>query len=104
MTNTKRYQLIKERWTAGGIFDISRENFIECACSNPSGVDDAEVVDTFDTKEEALSELAKYKCTYEKWNNYNQTTFELYEIEEIIYDEDGDIEDYNFIQRADVEI
>ena len=98
------YLINKERWTASGIFDISKENFFECACSNPAGLDEEEVVDMAITKEDALAILAKYKCTYEKWENYNRTTFELYAVEEIAYDEDGDEESYNFIQYADVEL
>lgn len=99
-----KYQVIMEIWRAGGVFDPSEEDFFECACSNPAGVDAEKVVATFDTKEEALAELAKYKCSYEKWENYNETTFDLYAVEEIIYDEDGDIEDYGFIRYADVEL
>jgi hypothetical protein len=100
----KKYQVIMEIWRAEGIFDPSKEEFFEWGCSDPSGVYAEEVVATFDTKEEALAELAKHKCTYEKWENYNETKFELYAVQELIYDEGGDIEDYGFIQYADVEI
>lgn len=99
-----KYQVIMEIWKARGAFDPSKEDFFECACSNPAGVDAEEVIAVFGTKEDALAELAKHKCTYEKWENYNETRFELYTVEEIIYDEDGDIEDYEFIRYADVEI
>ena len=99
-----KYQVIMEIWKARGAFEPSEKDFFECACSNPAGVDAEEVVVMFDTKEEALAELAKHKCTYEKWENYNETRFELYAAEEIIYDEDGDIENYEFIRYADVEI
>ena len=100
----KRYEITLEYWDIDGIFDPASDDFFEWALANPNGCYASEIIASFDTKEEALAKLASYKCSYEKLENYNETRFELYAVEELIYDEDGDIEDYRFIQYADIEI
>lgn len=99
-----KYVIIHEEWKISGIFEVTRENFISCATDNPNGCENSEEIGTYDTLDEALAELSKYRCAYEKWENYNETRFDLYEIDEILYDDDDEIEDYRYLQRAEIEI
>lgn len=99
-----KYEVTLEYWDIDGVFNPARDDFFEWALANPNGCYASEVIATFDTKKEALATLAKYKCSSKKHENYNETTFKLYAVEELIYDEDGDVEDYKFIQYADIEI
>lgn len=98
-----KYAIYYERWQISYATDPTRENFFEYAFDNPNGAESSEKLGIFDTKEEALAELTKYNCSYEKWENYNETTFDIYSVEEIIYDEDGEIYGYNTLKYADIE-
>jgi hypothetical protein len=98
-----KYAIYYEHWRIGYAADPTKENFFDYALDNPNGADSSEQLRIFDSKEEALAELKKYKCSYERWDNYNETTFDLYSVEEIIYDEDGDLYGYNTLKYADIE-
>lgn len=103
-----RYIIIKEEWS-DQIFDIRRYHptiaeYFEYALSNPNGCDNSEEVFSTSDKTEAMNELAKYRCSYSAPDSsYRIARFETYELDEVIYDEDGDIEDYKFLCYAEVD-
>lgn len=102
------YRIVLEHWKIWGIDDldlstITKEKFFECATNNKNGMESDEEIAVLDTIEKALEELKKYRCTYEKLENFNETCYELYAVEELIYDENGDIEDYKFIKYAEID-
>lgn len=102
-----KYRITHEEWKIDGIgknYEPTREEFFEYATDNPNGADFDEEVGLYDTKEEALAELEKYRCTYDIWENYHEARYDLYAVEELVYDEDGDIEEYRLIRYADVDI
>ncbi|MBR1750861.1 MAG: hypothetical protein IJ740_08285 [Ruminococcus sp.] len=103
-----RYRIVHEIWKTDGIYDFENynpyEDFFGYATDNLNGSEFDEEIKSFDSKEEALEELSKYKCTYEAWEDYHQARYNLYALEEVAYGENNEIEDYNFIKYADVDI
>lgn len=98
------YRLTCERWHINCInAPTNEDDFFSFATDNPNGTDDIEIIATFSTRAEALAELKNYKCSFDIMENYGETVYDLYAVEEIVYDEDGEIENYNFIKYANAD-
>lgn len=99
-----KYEVICEQWKIPYVGDVPQNEFFEYAHDNPSGCETSETIGVFDTLEEAENVLSKYRCNYEVWKNYGETRFEIYELNQLILDEDGDIEDIKFVKYAEIKV
>lgn len=87
----KKYELIKRH----GIFKYSDRLEITAGCTG--GDPDLEVIGTYDSKEEALAALKKYKSqiwTEETFSSGTEYHVVEWSVEENEYDEDGEFESY----------
>ena len=102
-----KYLVVHEEWRTSGIskhYNPTREDFFEYATDNPNGADFEECIHTSDTKEEALAELSKYRCTYERWDDYQEAHYDLYAVVEVRYDVTDEYDDYRLVQYAEIEM
>lgn len=81
-------------------FDEVYNDFIN---NNRGDCDYCDTIATFDTLEEAEQKLKDYVCIYEQRDNYNLVCFEIYELEKIYIDDDGDINGGEVVKRARAE-
>ena len=51
-----------------------------------------------------LAELSKHRCTYERWDNYQEARYDLYAVVEARYDVTDEYNDYRLVQYAEIEM
>lgn len=71
--------------------------------TSPGAANDPEILKSFDSKEEALEELKKYKTEISEYNNDSHFFYiEEYYIEENNYEYDEDCESFEWIDGGDI--
>lgn len=82
----KRYEIKKN------IAEIRKKSEIKIGVTLAQDFQEPEVLESFDTKEEALEALKEYKSSYERMDGYHAPYYIVEEVyvEENVYDEDGD--------------